>query len=392
MLILDRYLLREILLPFFYALLVLVFVLLMGQLFKIVNMVVSEGVRIGDVGLLVLALIPKLLTMALPISFFFAVIAGVGRMVDDGEIIALKAAGISPRRLLTPVLYLAAFCTLMTILVSAWLAPWGLRQVREITFKILKEKMTVALQARSLNLAFPGMVIYIGDIDHESGRVADVFIEDQRRPETPQMVTAVRGRIVSDRNSSSLLLQLEEGTIHEYDQRGEAYRVTDFSQYRINFEIAALLGDESFLRQKNKDMTTSKLLRKIAQRKSLGESPVSAQVVLYERFIQPFAGLVFALLGLALALVPVRSSARFQGFVYGLLLLLAYYIFVLLCEYLTEWRSSLGLLFFLLPNFFFLGLGWWLLYLRQHERELFSGFEPAVFLRPALEFFRRWRV
>ena len=82
--IINRYLQREILLPFFYTLIVLVFILLLGQLFKIVNMVVSEGVRIWDVSRLVLALIPKILTMALPISFFFAVLVGLGRMVGDG--------------------------------------------------------------------------------------------------------------------------------------------------------------------------------------------------------------------------------------------------------------------------------------------------------------------
>ena len=368
--IINRYLQREILLPFFYVLVVLVFILLMGQLFKIVNMVVSEGVRLWDVIRLVSALIPQIMTMALPISFFFAVLVSLGRMVGDGEVVALKAAGVSPYTMLKPVLQLAVACTIVTLLVSAWLAPWGMRQVRQVTFDILKEKVTLALRSQTLNLAFPGMAIYMGEIDRENGRVEDVFIEDRRHGEHPQTITAIAGVIVGDRDSSTLLLQLEEGTIHEYDPQEESYRVTDFSQYRINFDISDLLGEEGRVKLNNKALPNSALLRKIALKKSRGKNPTRARATLYKRFTQPFSCLAFALLGLALALVPVRSGARFQGFVFGLVFLLAYYLTGMVTEYLAEWQPSLSLFFFWLPNLIFLLLGILLLTMKQREVEL----------------------
>ncbi|MEA3333499.1 MAG: LPS export ABC transporter permease LptF [Pseudomonadota bacterium] len=371
--IINRYLQREILLPFFYALMVLVFILLLGQLFKIVNMVVSEGVRVWDVVRLVLALIPKILTMALPISFFFAVLVGLGRMVGDGEVVALKAAGVSPYALFKPVFQLALACTFVTMLVSAWLAPWGMRQVRLITFEILQEKVTLALRSQSLNLAFPGMAIYMGKINRENGRVAEVFIEDRRHRDQPQTITALEGVIVGDRSSSSLLLQLENGTIHEYDPSEESYRVTDFSQYRINFDISDLLGEEGEVKLKNKALSNTDLWHKIALRKREGGDSRRAQATLYERFTQPFSCLAFALLGLALALVPVRSGARFQGFIFGLIFILAYYLTGMVAEYLAEWLPSLALFFFCLPNLIFLSLGAFLLHLKQREVEFSFG-------------------
>ncbi len=369
----NRYLQREIMLPFFYTLAVLVFILLLGQLFKIVSMVVSEGVRVGDVVRLVLALIPQIMTMALPISFFFAVLVGLGRMVGDGEIVALKAAGVSPYYLLRPILQLAAVFTVLTLLVSVWLAPWGMRQVRQVTFEILQEKVTLALRSQALNLAFPGMAIYMGEIDRENGRVAEVFIEDRRHGDHPQTVTALEGVIASDRSSSTLLLQLENGTIHEYNDKEDSYRVTDFSQYRINFDISALLGEEGHVKLRNKALPNSDLWRKIALKKSQGRSPIRAQTTLYERFTQPFSCFVFAFLGLALALVPVRSGARFQGFIFGLVFLLAYYISGMLSEYLAEWQASLALFFFCVPNLIFLLLGVFLLHMKQREFEFSFG-------------------
>ncbi len=368
--IINRYLQREILLPFFYALVVLVFILLMGQLFKIVNMVVSEGVRIWDVMRLVFALVPQILTMALPISFFFAVLVGLGRMVGDGEVVALKAAGVSPYAMFKPVLQLAVACSIVALLVSAWLAPWGMRQVRQVTFEILQEKVTLALRSRALNLVFPGMAIYMGKIDRETGRVAEVFIEDRRSGENSQTITALEGVIVSDRSSSTLLLQLEEGTIHEYDSRAEGYRITDFSQYRINFDIATLLGERGQVRLRSKALSNADLLRKIALKKSQGRNSVGTQAILYERFTQPFSCFAFALLGLALALVPVRSGARFQGFVFGLFFLLVYYLSGMVSEYLAEWQPPLAIFFFCLPNLVFIIVGAFLLSIKQREVEL----------------------
>ncbi|MCK5679536.1 LPS export ABC transporter permease LptF [bacterium] len=365
--IINRYLLREIVLPFGYALLVLVFIFLLGQFFKIANMVVSEGVQLWDVVRLVASMIPQILTMALPISFLFAVLAGLGRLVGDGEIVALNAAGVSPYNLLKPVLQLGTIVTIITIFVSAWLAPLGMRQVRQVTFEILQEKVTLALRSQSLNLSFPGMAIYMGEIDRESGRVKEVFIEDDRRGNNPQTVTAIEGLLVGDRTTSSLLLELKDGTIHEYDALAESYRVTDFSQYRINFDISTLLGEKGHVKLKNKAMSNSDLLQKIAQRKRDGGDPLRAQATLYERFTKPFSCLVFALLGLALALVPVRSGARSRGFVFGLVVILGYYLTALVAEYLAEWQPGLGLLFFCLPNILFLSLGAFLLSLKQRE-------------------------
>ncbi|RLB73844.1 MAG: LPS export ABC transporter permease LptF [Deltaproteobacteria bacterium] len=376
--IVNRYLLREILLPFVYALVVVVCILLLGQLFKIVNMVVSDGVKVWDVARMVLSMIPQMLTMALPISFFFAVLAGVGRLVGDGEVIALKAAGISPYQMSIPILQLAVACTLLTLLMSAWLAPWGIRQLRRATFDILKEKVTLALRPQMLNQTFPGMAIYLDKIDRKTGRVVSVFIEDRRHGDHQQTITALRGRIVSDMQTSTLSLKLMDGTIHEYDQKKESYRVTDFSQYHINFEISALMGEKLHVGFKSKARSNSELRQKIALKKSRGEDPSRSIKTLYERFTKPLACIAFALLGLALVLVPVRSGARSQGFVFGLGLLLSYHLLGMVSEYLVELNFSMAIFFMALPPLIFILLGTWLLTIKQRETELSFAFWQRI--------------
>jgi lipopolysaccharide export system permease protein len=372
--IINRYLHREIIVPFLYALLVVVFMLLLGQLFKIVSMVVSEGVKFWDVIRLVVAMIPQMMTMALPLAFFFAILAGVGRMVGDGEIIALETAGFSPYQMLRPILQLATVCTLLTMLMSTWLAPWGIRQVRQVTFSILQDKVTLALRPRVLNLAFPGMTIYLGGIDQKTGRLLSVFIEDRRNQKKPQTITALKGRLVSDMRSSTLSLQLANGTIHEYDPAKESYRVTDFDEYKVNFALSALLGEKMHVGMKNKSMSNSELWHKIKGREQRGQEPGGALTNLYVRFTQPFACLAFALLGLALVLRPVRSEARAKGFVMGLGLILAYHLTGLMVEYLADWKPEFAFIFFILPNLIFISLGLVLVSAKQHGTEFSMRF------------------
>jgi len=368
--IVNRYLQLEILQPFLFALGVVVFILLLGQLFKMVNMVVSEGVGLFDVALIMLAMIPQMLTLALPIAFFFAVLAAIGRLAGDGEITAMKAAGISPFQLARPVLRFGVVVMLLTLLMSCCLGPWGMRQMRQVVFDILKGQATLALHPGRLNLAFTGMAIYLGKVNHKTGRVTEVFIEDYRRPDHPQTITASRGRLVSNRNALSLLLELEEGTIHEYNPHRESYRVTDFSRYQVNLDLTVLMGKKLHVGFRNKARSNAELRARIAAKRKAGKSAAGTLATLYERFTQPFACIAFALLGLSLVLVPVRSGAQFQGFVYGLIIILAYHLTGMVAEYLVEAAPALALPLFCLPNLIFTALGAGLLSLRQYELPL----------------------
>jgi len=368
--IINRYLCCEILQPFLFALGVVVFILLLGQLFKMVNMVVSEGVGVFDVARIMLSMIPQMLILALPIAFFFAVLAGIGRLAGDGEITALKAAGIAPFQMARPVLILGLAATLLTLAMSCWLGPWGMRQMRQVVFDILRDQATLALHPGRLNLAFAGMAIYLGEVDHKTGKVAEVFIEDFRKPDHPQTITAARGRLLGNRNALSLLLELQDGTIHEYNPRRESYRVTDFSRYQVNLALTALMGKKLHVGFKNKARSNADLRQRIALKQKAGQSATGTRMDLYERFTQPFACIAFALLGLALVLVPVRSGAQFQGFVYGLVIILAYHLTGMVAEYLAEALPALLLPLVCLPNLIFIALGIGLLVLRQYELPL----------------------
>jgi len=97
--LLDRYLAKEILLPFGAGLVFLTQILLATQILAQATVLFGSGVAAWDVLRVVLLLTPHLLGFILPVAFLLGAVIGLGRLAEDREIIAIGAAGISPVRL-----------------------------------------------------------------------------------------------------------------------------------------------------------------------------------------------------------------------------------------------------------------------------------------------------
>jgi len=75
--LLDRYLAREILLPFAAGLVFLTQLLLATQVFARAEVLFGSGVSLGDVAAVTLALLPHFVGYVLPIAFLLGATVGV---------------------------------------------------------------------------------------------------------------------------------------------------------------------------------------------------------------------------------------------------------------------------------------------------------------------------
>ena len=107
MALVDRYLAREILVPFAAAVVFLTQLLIATQLLADAEVLFGSGVSALDLGAVVAALLPHLLGFILPIAFLPGAAVGVRRLAEDREVVALSAAGVSPARLVRVPLALA---------------------------------------------------------------------------------------------------------------------------------------------------------------------------------------------------------------------------------------------------------------------------------------------
>ena len=102
--IIDRYVIREILPPFLLALLVFTFILIIPFIIDLAEAMIAKGVPAGTILQLMVTLLPQALALTIPMALLLGLLVGLGRLSADREFVVMLACGISPYRLLRPVL------------------------------------------------------------------------------------------------------------------------------------------------------------------------------------------------------------------------------------------------------------------------------------------------
>lgn len=218
---LRRYVFREVLGMLGASLLLFGMLPLTSRALELGELLVGGGW--GSVGLLAL-LVPSVLPFALPLSLLLAVLLVVGRMNQEGEVAALRAAGVSPRRLLAPVLIASICCAGLSAWTSAQLTPWAASRLAELASRATLHALR-ALRP-GFNQRVPHVVLYAERA--EGGRLQRVFLCDLRS-DPPLLVTAQEASVGVQGGDAVLVLR--RGEMHRVE--GDAYWRTAFGVYRL---------------------------------------------------------------------------------------------------------------------------------------------------------------
>jgi lipopolysaccharide export system permease protein len=111
-----------------------------------------------------------------------------------------------------------------------------------------------------------------------------------------------------------------------------------------------------------------------------GGDTTPLKVELHRRYAFPFACIVFGLIGVPLGIQP-RRSGRSYGFIFSILVILAYYISLTASEIFAIRRALPAFLAGWAPNLLFGGLGIYLLIKAAKE----SPFKPSIWLAKAID-------
>jgi lipopolysaccharide export system permease protein len=320
--ILNRYLLKEISFPFGLILMILTFVLLLGKSLSLMDLMVNKGVPFTAVAELISFLMPSLLVYTIPISLLISILVGVGRLSNDNEITVMKSSGISLYQLCVPVLAFSFAASLVTALMLFFLVPEGNIATRNLLFNIVQQKATVGIKEKVFNDDFPGILIYTDRIPPSGDYLEGVIISDRRTGQEPSTIIAKRAYLVSDTKNLSLNLRLESGISCSTESRQSNYKQMIFKNYDINLNMGLPLSDTGG--KNTREMTFHELVSNLKQSDLKDKDIRELMTELYRKFTFPFSCLIFALMGLPLAIRPQRSS-KSGGFVVGLFIILTYF-------------------------------------------------------------------
>ncbi len=135
--LLDRYIVREMIAPTSLGLLVFTFILLIDQIPRLLAILVARSADLWTIVRVFLNLLPSILAVTVPMAFLLGVLLAFGRLASDSEIVALRAAGVSPLRLLGPVAPALRRGLLLTLYINAVALPAANQAHRELVFNLV---------------------------------------------------------------------------------------------------------------------------------------------------------------------------------------------------------------------------------------------------------------
>jgi len=342
---LDRYLLGEFSLSFMATLSVLLITSVGGVLVDVLGRI-ADGrmpaqLLLWQLGLQFVVYLPIILPMALLLGLALA----ISRLYRDSEMAVLTATGVSPLRLLRPVMCLAGPVIMLVALTSLWLGPKADRHSAVLIENASRSMVVTGLEAGKFTSLPGGGIVYLSSLNADGKHMGKVFI--QRRDD---------GRMdVVSANSGSLFF---EGPQQRFLKLEDGYRVEGAINGELDYRLMRYASNTIALapQQAARDNDDPELL---STRQLLADSRPKAQAQLHWRITPPLLALAFTFLVLPLS----RSAPRQTQHGQVMMLFLAYVFGVNLMILGRQWLaagklpSAAGMWWLSLP---LLALGMWL--------------------------------
>lgn len=332
---LNRYILREIAVPFALGLGIFTLILLIARILKLVEMVVNRGVPLFEVLKLFSYILPAFLEVTVPMALLLGVLVAFGRLSTDSEIVALKTSGVSLYQLMRPVALFACVVYVVALGLSLYARPWGNSLLRNGLYEIAKTRASAGIKEKVFTDDFSGLVIYVDRIEPPGNTLRGVLISDTRDPDQRNTVFAEVGLLVPNEPLHLLVLRLLGGSIHAFYPKDKSYHRTEFSVYDITLDLNTALAR---LRPREKDpseMMLPELRATMAAKRAAGQPAYVESVELQRKFSIPFACLAFGAIAVPLGIRPSRA-VRSRGFTLSLVIIFIYYLLLSLGESLGE--------------------------------------------------------
>ena len=296
MLLIERYLGREILRPVIGVFLFLVVVVLVFYASQLLARAALEGWPMDVVGTMAGLRLGLFLDVLIPISVLLGIVIGLGRLQADHEIIALAAAGGGRRRIIRALGVWVIVLALLVAALSMVFRPWAYATIYQ-----LERDMAAALNLERIE---PGR-FQVGDqqwLIYAEGRSAgglDRVMVHQRLDDGSGMLRARRLEQVDDGNGLVRLIFLGDVRTYRNEPDGGDDLIGQFDRFEVVFHSRPPPQREQLRRA----MTTPVLMQ--------STDPIEVAELQW-RLVSPLSMLVLGLAAVAMSRINPRlgQSAR----------------------------------------------------------------------------------
>ena len=159
--LLGRYIFREILTSSILGTLLATFVIFLHGADRLFQALVGSSPSPETVVKLLALAMPPVLPFTIPFGVLIGILIGLGRLSADGEIVAMRAAGVSSRKVIAPVLLFAVLGMGLSAWASLRLTPYSYRESARILTELTANRSSAEVQPRVFIEDFPNTILYV---------------------------------------------------------------------------------------------------------------------------------------------------------------------------------------------------------------------------------------
>jgi len=275
--ILNRYIFKELISPFFLSLFILIFVLLTQFLVKHLDRFLGKGLSFTVILKFLVFNSASIISLAAPMAVLVATMMTFGRLSSDNEITGFKASGISYFHFLKPGILFGILIVVLMIPFNLWILPDMNYNMRKLSYKISKNRPDIEIKENMLNTIY-NKTIFVGNRIGEKQSFSEVIIFDKDNNNN-NTILADRGEFNS--LNDGLILKLYNGSIHEnIKSNNNEYRKTYFKEYKILIAYDEIdFNKNNTLVRQDRDMKYGTLLEQINNKKLELENLFSDNII-----------------------------------------------------------------------------------------------------------------
>ena len=305
----DKYIFRTTLASFALVLISLTGVIWITQALRGIDLMTSQGQTILTFLGITSLVIPALVLIIAPIALMIAVSHTLNKLATDSEIIVMNAAGFSPFRLFRPFFYATVVVALMVAFIAIYLAPDGMRRIKQWDAEITADVLANILQPGRFAQLDQNLTIRIRE-RQPGGILVGIFVDDRRDPKERVTIIADHGTIL--KNGSGSFLVLEDGNLERFEIGKRDPALVAFGRYAFDMSKFSNTGRDVTLGIRERYLW--ELISPPANDPVYQQIPGQFRAEMHDRLMAPiypfaFAALTFAFLG---APRTTRQSRNFS--------------------------------------------------------------------------------
>ncbi len=325
--LLSRHILRQIAAPALLTVTVIGVIGVANEINERIEDLPLTRVALYDLARLAVYFLPSIVAYIIPVTYMVGILLAFGRLAHQGELIAMKAAGIPLRRLLVPVIAAAAILSAGCFVLQDTVQPWAVKRAFHLIYVELPQRLSLdTIEPDRMHKAGDWR-LYAGGKDHETGTLEDIVVVEAEGDGGADVYLADSARLAGAQGQR--VLEMPGGHFIPAPDDGNIVHVkfdhltlplatpekTEQHKPRAALNVRELIAREERLEKEYEDSGSPLAEHELAkQRREIAE-----------RLSLPFACLAVTLVAAPLG-AKAKRSGRSLTFAGGLCIVVLYYV------------------------------------------------------------------